>query len=255
MDIYVTQFIVYLLILVRVLSLITTAPIFGHSSIPNMTKIGLAGFASYLLYPIVSKNMGAIDLRLVPLVIMVLKEAFVGILLGMAMGLIFAGIQYAGEIISFTMGLSMMNIFDPESGQGTSVIGEFLYLFVILVFLTINGHHYVLQAMQLSYHTSPIGTLAFSQPLYEVLMTLTVMLFVFAVKFAAPVMVAAFLMNVTFAIMARMMPAMNVFFVSAPASIGLGMIILMSLSPFVVFVFKKSLFVFEENINALVAAL
>ncbi|MCX6138832.1 MAG: flagellar biosynthetic protein FliR, partial [Ignavibacteriales bacterium] len=196
-----------------------------------------------------------LDMRLVPLVILVLKEVFVGLLLGMAMGIIFAGIRYAGEIISFTMGLSMMNIFDPESGQGTSVIGEFLYLFTVLIFLSVNGHHYVLQALQLSYRTAPLGALSFSQPLFDVLMTLVVMMFTVAVKFAAPVMVATFLINVAFGIMARMMPAMNVFFVSAPASIGLGFVMLMSLAPFVVFAFKKSLFLFEENINALIAAM
>jgi flagellar biosynthesis protein FliR len=255
MDVYVSQFIVYLLILVRVLSLVSTAPVFGHMSVPSMTKIGLAGFISFLLFPIVSKTTAVVDLRLVPLVVLVLKEAFVGIILGMAMGFIFAGIRYGGEIIAFTMGLSMMNIFDPESGQGSSVIGEFLYLFVILVFLTINGHHYVLQAMQLSYHSSPIGTMALSGPLYETLMALAVMIFVFAVKFAAPVMVATFLINVAFGIVSRVMPAMNVFFISAPATIGVGFLILMTLAPFIVFVFKKSLFMFEENINALVMAL
>jgi len=115
MDIYVTQFIVYLLILVRYCRLLRPPDLWTFEY-PEYDEIGLAGFASYLLYPIVSKNMGAIDLRLVPLVIMVLKEAFVGILLAWQWTH-FCRIQYAGEIISFTMGLSMMNIFDPESGQ------------------------------------------------------------------------------------------------------------------------------------------
>lgn len=255
MEIYEAQFLLFLVLFARITALIIIAPVFGHQSIPVQAKVALGAFLSFVLYPMVSHTTPHIDVQLLAFFVLIIQEVLVGLLLGFAVGMLFAGIMYAGEIISFSIGLSIANIFDPEGSQQTPVIGEFLYLLVVLIFIHLNGHHFVLEALQLTYAAVPIGTFVFSQPLADKVIAFGSLMFIVAVKFAAPLMVASFLTNVGLSILARVMPQMNIFVVSFPLSIGVGLIVLMSTAPFMVFVFKKLLLGFEDNIVELIKVL
>lgn len=255
MEIYVEQFLLFFVIFARITALIAVAPIFGHQSIPVQVKAGLGTLLSFILYPMISQQAPVIDLELIPFFILIIREVLVGALLGFGLGILFSGIQYAGELISFNIGLSVATMFSADENQQTPIIGEFMSLFAILIFLLLNGHHFVLEALRLTYGTVPIGTFAFSQPLAERFITFGSMMFIVAVKIAAPVMVAEFLTNVGLSIMARVMPQMNVFIVSFPLSIGVGLIVLLSSAPFMLFIFKKLLLGFEDNVVELVKVL
>ena len=255
MEIYVTQFLLFLVVFARITSLVVVAPILGHKSIPVQVKAGLGTLLSFILYPMISRHSAQVDLQLLPFFILVIQEVLVGVLLGFALGILFAGIQYAGELISFSIGLSVATMFSSDDNEQTPIIGEFMSLFAILVFLLLNGHHFVLEALRFTYATVPVGTFAFSQPLAEHVISFGSMMFIVAVKIAAPVMVAEFLTNVGLSIMARVMPQMNVFVVSFPLSIGVGLIVLFSSAPFMFFIFKKRLLGFEDNILELVKVL
>jgi len=255
MDILVGQFLLFVAIFARVTSLVAVAPLFGNQSIPTQTKAGLGAFLSFILYPMVARSAPTLDLALVPFVILVLREVMVGILLGFAVGIVFGAIQYAGELISFSLGLSAAMMFSPEENDQTPIIGEFMYLFAMLVFLLINGHHFVLEALQLTYASVPIGSFGFSAPLVEKMTMFGSLLFVVAVKISAPVLVAEFLTNVGLSVLARVMPQMNIFIVSFPLSIGIGLIVLVSSAPFMVFIFKKLLLGFEDNVLDLINVL
>jgi flagellar biosynthesis protein FliR len=255
MEIYVQQFLLFLVIFARITALVVVAPVFGHKSIPVQVKAGLGTLLTFILYPMISQHPVVVDLELIPFFILVIREVMVGVLLGFGLGILFSGIQYAGELISFSIGLSVATMFSSDDNQQTPVIGEFMSLFAMLIFLLLNGHHFVLEALRLTYGAVPIGTFGFSQPLFERFVTLGSMMFVVAVKISAPVMVAEFLTNVGLSIMARVMPQMNVFVVSFPLSIGVGLVVLFSSAPFMVFIFKKLLLGFEDNIVELVKVL
>ncbi|HTY09860.1 MAG TPA: flagellar biosynthetic protein FliR [Bacteroidota bacterium] len=255
MEIYVQQFLLFLVIFARITALVVVAPFFGHQGVPVQVKAGLGTLLSFILYPMISQHPAPVDLELLPFFVLVLQEVMVGVLLGFGLGILFSGIQYAGELISFNIGLSVATMFSADENQQSPIISEFVSLFAMLVFLLLNGHHFVLQALRLTYDTVPIGTFAFSKPLADHIVGFGSMMFVVAVKIAAPVMVAEFLTNVGLSIMARVMPQANVFIVSFPLSIGVGLIVLFSSAPFMLFVFKKLLLGFEDNILELVKVL
>ena len=81
------------------------------------------------------------------------------------------------------------------------------------------------------------------------------MIFVVAVKFAAPVIVALFLTNTALAILTRLLPQMNIFGVAFPLKIGVGIVVLSTSIPIMVYVFKKLLTIFENNLLELVKVL
>lgn len=251
MNIYVSQFVLFVLLFVRITAMIAVAPFVGHQTIPAQMKVGLGLFCSFVLFPLASSSGVSTDVSLFTLILLVVREMAVGLILGFATGIIFAGVRYAGELISFDMGFSVANVFDPETGAQTPVIGEFLYLFTMAIFLGINGHHFVLQALQLSYTAVPIGSWTLNGPLAESLIKLVGLVFVIAVKFAAPIIISLFLTNVALAILSRIMPQMNIFTVSFPLKIGVGVFALVSTAPMLAYVFKKLLEQFESDILVL----
>jgi flagellar biosynthetic protein FliR len=255
MEFAIAQFMLALLLFVRITSVVALAPIFGNMNIPVQTKVALSVFLSFIVYPMVAASAPHVNVQFTAFVVLALKEVLVGLLLGFATSLVFVGVRYAGELISYDMGFSLANVFDPESGQNNPVVGEFLYLFTLLIFLLINGHHFILQAIQFSYSSIPIGGNTLSESALSTLVALTGSVFVVAVKFAAPVVVALFLTNIALAILTRVMPQMNIFAVSMPAKVGVGIMVLMATAPLMAYVFKKLLTNFENNVLELVKAL
>jgi flagellar biosynthetic protein FliR len=255
MEVYVSQFIVFIMIFARVASMIAVAPLFGHQAIPTQIKVALAAFLAFVLFPMQASMAFKVDIKIIGIVVLVLQEICVGLLIGFAIGLIFDGIRYAGELIGFDMGFSIASVYDPETNSSMPIISEMLYTFMALLFLSLNGHHFVLQAVQLSYKAAPIGSFTMSMVLSDKLIHLTGLMFVIGVKFAAPAMVAMFLTNIALGIMTRVVPQMNIFGVAFPLKIGVGLIVLVTSIPLMVFVFKRLLLMFENNILDLVKAL
>jgi flagellar biosynthetic protein FliR len=255
MEVYVTQFLLFILLFCRITALIAVAPVVGHTAVPVQVKVALGLFFSFAMYPVAAAGAPEVDIRLLGLVVMALKEVVVGLVIGFSAGLIFAGVRGAGELVGFELGFSIATIFDPENGQNSQVVGQFFYLVASLVFLALNGHHFVLQALELSYRAVPVNGLLITGAAGDKLVTLTGLALAIAVKLAAPVIVTGFLVNLALAILTRVAPQMNVFVLSFPVKIVAVFVVLMASGPMMVYVFKKLLAGFEDSVLELVRAL
>ena len=111
-NILISQFILFVLVFIRLVSMIAVAPIFGHEALPPQVKIALGLFLALTFYPIVSKTAPSVSLQLAPMAVMVFQEAIIGLLMGFAVNMIFSGAMMAGEFISFNMGLGFAHFFD-----------------------------------------------------------------------------------------------------------------------------------------------
>lgn len=252
MEIYVGQFLVFLMLFVRSTSLLVVAPMLGHTAIPVQVKVALGLFVAFVMYPLASGTSAVTDATLIPLVLMTLKEALVGLIIGFAAGVLLAGVRYAGDLIAIDSGLSLATMFDPETNAHGSVISEALYLMMLTIFLLLDGHHVLLQALQLSYATVPLGTFAIDGEVAAQMVKIGGMVFVVAVKLAAPIIVAMFLTNVALSILSRVMPQMNLFSVVFPLKVAAGLLALVAALPLLAYVFKHLLASFEGNILELI---
>jgi len=246
MEVYALQLVLSLLLFLRCTAIIALAPVFGHVSVPVQVKAGFGVFMAMVLYPVVAAQRPVVDLALAGLVLLAVQEVLTGLLIGFSMGLVFSGARAAGELIGFDLGLSIATAFDPETGVN-NVVGGFLYLVMVLVFMLVNGHHHVLQAMLLSYEAVPISGFTVNGAMAQQLVALSGVVFIIALKCAAPVIVASFLINVALAILSRVAPQVQVFIISFPIKIGVGLIVLMTAAPFLVYAFKTLLAGFEED--------
>jgi flagellar biosynthetic protein FliR len=156
------------------------------------------------------------------IVIMFLGELILGLILGMLVNFLFAAVQLGGQIIGFQMGFAMVNVVDPITGTSNAVSAHFLYMCTMLTFLVLNGHLYLLKAVGMSFDYIPPGTLLLQPELADDIFHFSNMMFTLAIRIAAPVMAALFLVDLALALISRAAPQIHVLVLGFPIKITVG---------------------------------
>lgn len=237
----ITSINVFLLILSRVIGFISVAPVYGRNGIPSYVKIGLSIIVSYIVLPFlvfeVSAPIGSSEL-----IFMSFKEVITGLGLGLIAQLFFSIFASAGAIIDMELGLSMSQVYDPQIGGQVTVTSKFIDIFAYLIFLYIDGHHYLMKAIINSFYILPLGSAQISNDNFiNFASKLISYIFVSAITIAIPIIISIFLGNLLLAFMAKIMPQMNVFIVGMPFKIFLGLIIFIISLPYIGELIRKIL--------------
>lgn len=251
----VSDFVILLLIFVRILSAFVSAPVFSHSAIPVIPKIFIAFVIAYVIFTITDKTKITVEFGTWFLVTNVIKEAIVGLLIGYALNMVFYGISFAGSIMGFDIGLSGAQMLNPLEETESNVIGEVIYFMAMLIFLLINGHHYLIRALYSSFTIVPLGKYVINKPVFDMMLKYSASVFVIAIKISAPILVSYFLIHIAEGIVSRVIPQMQVFFVTQPLKIGLGFAILAMVVPTYIYVIKGLLRSYEESLFQLIKAM
>ncbi len=241
-----------LLIVFRTGAFLMTVPVFGHGSIPRILRVWLILVLSFLIFPSVVVSEISPFSTTFQLAMVILTELAVGFSIGFTVIILFAAVQFAGHMIGLQMGLAVASVMDPMSAERISIIGEFYYIFSLLVFLLINGHHFIIEALVRSFELIPVGGGMFEGGLGEYIFSLSENIFVLAVKLAAPVIITLFIVNVVFGIVARTVPQMNVFIVGFPIALGIGLIMIRFSLPFFKTVLLDAFTVLELDISRII---
>ena len=199
-------------------------PIFDSRGIPFTFKMALAFATGIVLFPILKLDVVPLASGLFTLGISVAGEIFIGLAIGFSVKLIFAGIQLAGQLAGYQMGLAIANVMDPSTSEQVPLLAQFNNLIGLLVFLSINAHYWFIKALTESYRLLPPLQVHFDSSLMEHLIQLSGNLFVIALQVGAPVIAAMLLTSVAFGLVARTVPQMNVFIVAMPLKIGVGLL-------------------------------
>jgi len=217
----------FLFVFLRLSGMIALLPIFGDRPVLLRVRAGLSLVVSFLVFPFVEPGNGqALTGNLVSLILSMAGEVLIGAILGFAVRCVFAGIQYAGDLAGLQMGFYIANVLDPVSNGQVSVIAEFQYMMALLIFLVVDGHHALFQAVTESFRILPLGGLHISGPLVQAIFEWTRGVFVIALKIGAPIMAALIFTNVALGIVARTVPQINVFIVGFPLQISVGLLFL-----------------------------
>ncbi len=237
------------LVFARIAMIIAVIPVFGSANVPLSVKVGLSVFISIIVYSFTEPSTAPQDISIMGFFSLLLREGLIGLLFGFITGMLFYAVQFAGHFISFQMGFAMVQVIDPQSQEHVPIIGQFYFILAILLFLIMNGHHLVINALVESFRIVPIGTGSLSGELTEFLTKLTGQVFALSIKIASPILVTLFLTDVMMGIIARTVPQMNVFFVSLPLKIGLGMILVISTLSVFPWLMEKLVREVGQNLN------
>lgn len=255
MNILISDFVLVLLIFLRIFTAFFAAPVFGHKSFPVLSKVFLSLIIAYIVFLINHNIKINVEYTMGWLAINALKEMITGLILGFMLSIIFHAISYAGTLIGFNMELSMANVLNPADGTNNNVIGQALYMAAILIFLLINGHYYIISGLLYSFTIIPLGKFTVTHSVYDLLVKYSGSIFVIALKIASPIVVSFFLIYIASGVLARVIPQMQVFFVTQPLMLGLGFFLLLALTPIYVYVIKGLLQSYESNLLNLVKAM
>ncbi|MBI5491673.1 MAG: flagellar biosynthetic protein FliR [Deltaproteobacteria bacterium] len=214
----------FLFVLVRTGAVIMTAPIFGAVNVPMQVKAGLSFVIALILTQITAHV--PLPQGLVALVLSLLGEMLIGASIGLCIRFIFTGIEFAGQVASFQMGIGMASAYDPLNSAQVTVFGKMMSIFTLLIFLSVNGHLMVLMALSRSFEVIPPYGFHLSNSLIEGMVNFSKEIFLLAIKFSAPVMAILIFVNLALGIMARTVPQLNMFVVGFAVTITVGFVVM-----------------------------
>ena len=217
--------------LTRILGLVAAAPLFGHASVPNQVKVLLGVLLALIIAPTVPAVPAVDPMSWAGLLILV-QELLIGLAMGFAMRLVFAAIEYAGELASNVMGFSFASFFDPTTQGRSAAISQFLSMVATMAFLAVNAHLVLLAALSESFTSLPISSSPISLAAPLELARLGSRIFSAGLQLSLPIIAALLITNVALGILTRAAPQLNIFGIGFPITLGVGMLTLSVALPY-----------------------
>lgn len=217
--------------LLRILALIATAPILSEKSVPKRVKLGLG----VLIAIIVAPSLPATDVTIFSgnALWLALQQILIGTLIGFTMQLAFAAVRTAGELIGLQMGLSFATFVDPGSHLSMPVLARIMDLLALLLFLTFNGHLWLISALVDTFHTLPVGGDPLNANAFMALTRTGGLIFLNGLMLALPVITLLLTLNLALGMLNRMAPQLSVFVIGFPITLTVGIILMAALMPLI----------------------
>ncbi|SLM63761.1 MULTISPECIES: flagellar biosynthetic protein FliR [Dickeya] len=206
--------------LVRILALISTAPIFNERAITRRVKIGLGVLITIVVSPTLPPS--SIPVFSGAGIWMLLQQILIGATLGFVMQLAFAAIRLAGEMIGLQMGLSFATFFDPSGGPNMPVISRFMNLLALLLFLSMNGHLWLISMLVDSFHTLPVSAAPINGNVFLAIAQAGGKIFANGLTLALPLITLLLTINMALGLLSRLAPQLTIFAIGFPITLFSG---------------------------------
>lgn len=241
-DVEIARFIQqYFLPFARIGGLFMAMPVIGTRIVPVRVRLLTALLVTVVVVPLLPPLPATPALSLSTLIILV-QEILLGVTIGFAFQVAFQVFVLAGQYMAMKMGLGFASMNDPTNGVQTTVLSQFFLMLVTLMFISINGHLLLIELICSSFTTLPPGGSLFGQAEMYRIANMGSWLFASALVFALPVLTALMVVNISFGVMSRAAPQLNIFAVGFPFTLICGM--------FLVWVGLRTMNVHFENVFA-----
>ncbi len=211
----------------RALALLSVLPVLGNRSVPARVRIALAGFIAFAAQPslpALGAEVAATSLDSPMAFMLVAQQLVIGLSLGFAVRLVFAAVEFGGELIGQQMGLNFAGFFDPVAASNGTATARFFGTLVAWMFVVIGGHLIVIAALVQSFQSFPIGP----EPFAFVRQTLPHQwgAEIFAVGFwiALPIVTMILMVNLILGAVSRVAPQVNIFALGFPVTLSVGLL-------------------------------
>ena len=208
---------------VRVLALFGTMPVFAQAAVPVRLRVALAFFIA-LCAQAALPPMPVVPLDSAIAFEVLVQQLVIGLALGFAVRLVFAAVEFAGEVIGLQMGLNYAGYFDPSSGGTTTAVSRFFGVSVSWLFIVINGHLLVIAAVVASFQAFPVGPqpLAFLEMMQPQVWGAEI--FSLGLWIALPLVAMLLFTNLVLGLISRVAQQMNIFAIGFPVTLGVGLL-------------------------------
>jgi len=216
LDFIATPVWTFVLVLARISGLFMLAPMFGSAAVPRRVRALFAASIALLITATFLPSSQVTVHNLVELTLLVGKEAALGLILAVSLMICFAGIQISGQMLSHLGGLSVGDLFDPNTNTSVPILSQLLWWTAVAMFLVSGGHRRVMGALLDLFHVFPPGEVALPDNLLQGIIDVMALSFETALRIAAPVLVALLLSMLVLGLIGRTLPQLNIL------AVGLG---------------------------------
>lgn len=208
---------------IRALALFTTIPVLSRRQVPMRVRVALA-FLITVCAQASLPAMPVVALDSPVAVLVVIQQVLVGATLGFAARIVFAAIEFAGELVGLQMGLGYAGFFDPASGGQGTAVGRFFGTVIAWLFIVINGHLLIIMALVNSFEAFPVSAepFAFLRALQP--QTWGTQVFQLGLWIALPIVTMLLFVNLVLGIVSRVSQQMNIFAIGFPITLGVGLL-------------------------------
>ncbi|MCP4923070.1 MAG: flagellar biosynthetic protein FliR [bacterium] len=221
----------FFLILARMGALLTTLPGTAEKYVPGNVRLLLAFSISLVLTPTLSPKMPGLPSSSFGFFLMISGEMLVGFMIGLLSRTLISALDVAGTVMGFQMSLSNAFVQNPISGQQSSLPSLFLTMTATLLIFMTGLHHLILHAFVSSYDLLPSGNFPKAEILFgsmaELFLNALKSAFVLSLKVSAPLILVGLIFFAAIGLVNRLVPNIQVFFVSMPLHILLGFIVIL----------------------------
>ncbi|MDM0074597.1 flagellar biosynthetic protein FliR [Variovorax sp. J2P1-59] len=215
---------------VRMLALVSTAPVFSESWVPRRIKVAIAAMLALVLAPTLG-TMPAVPVVSAGGVWIIVQQVLIGAAMGFTMRMVFTAVLAAGEYIGLQMGLSFASFFDPMNGGATMVVARLLNMLAMLIFVAVDGHLMLIATLAESFHTLPIADAPLSGQGWMFLVAGASQIFASGLMLSLPLVTALLTLNLAMGILNRASPQFSIFAVGFPLTLLAGIWMMQLLMP------------------------
>ena len=208
---------------VRALALLGTMPVFGQRGVPARLRVALA-FLISLCAQASLPEMPMVALDSPAALLLLVQQLLIGLSLAFAVRIVFAAIEFAGELIGLQMGLNYAGFFDPATGGQTTAVSRFFGTMVSWLFIVINGHLLLVAALVQSFRAFPVGAEPFAFLRATQPQVWGAEVFSLGLWIALPLVAMLLFANLVLGIISRVAQQMNVMAIGFPVTLGVGLL-------------------------------
>lgn len=203
-------------------------PVLGRKSIPAIAKGGLIMALTFCVY---STNPDPVmeSVTLITYGILLIKEFAIGYVVGFVMELYEFMFTFAGAIIDFQIGLSMSNVYDPQTNTQIPLSGSIWAAYYAMLFLAVDGHLVLIKILVTSGQIIPYGEIAIAPGAAEAMLNIFTQCVILAIKFSFPITAIEFLTQIAVGILMKVIPQINVFVVNIQMKVLIGIVMMLFL--------------------------
>ena len=205
----------------RIVGLVVLAPGLSYQQAPPQVRVALAVGLAIIIAPMASPPPGA-PAEPLAFIGLCISELALGLSMGFVAAALLEALRFGGEVLDLQIGLRAGQLFDPTSGAQSGILSTAYAMLGLLLFVTIDGHHWLLRGLAASFGIIPAGGMEPGVQLGALAADLGTSVLLLGLQVAGPVMAALLLADLAFGLVARAVPQINVFLVGIPGKIALA---------------------------------
>ena len=218
-------------VFIRILTFLGCINVIFPSGTPKVFKVMFSIFISFIISPFIQADIAVHSLS--QLIIYALMETLTGLVFGFITNMCFNSLKIAGSLIDQQLGLSMANIYDPNTNTQNTLIETILYWLGVMIFFSMNGHHQLIAGIQNSFNLVKVGQLILSGN-FDYVINVFVQCFIIGIKIAVPMILSLLIAELLIGFISKSVPQLNVMVVSMPLKLLMGIIFIMIALPFLI---------------------